>query len=164
VSGAVALIIWRAGDPGPASVEDALERFDGDDGDDHGADEEIQRPPEGVYEYAGEGSERISFPPVSQQDGAIVPGTVTHGADGCWEFRLDYNAAHWQDWLYCPSDGRIAEAGGHTHQAWHFGVTTVTNLSTFECDPPAAMFPPEEPGWRGPRSAPADGAMSVLTR
>ena len=74
------------------------------------------RPPEGVYEYAGEGSERISFPPVSQQDGAVIPGTVTHGADGCWVFRLDYNAAHWQDWRYCPSGGVIADTGGRTHQ------------------------------------------------
>jgi hypothetical protein len=141
------LILWRVSSPGPASVDEAVDRFEeGEEGDgDPGL--ESRRPPEGVYEYAGEGSERISFPPVSQQDGAVVPGTVSHEADGCWTFRLDYNAAHWQDWHYCRDGDRMAEQGGRTHQVWDFGVTEVENLSTFTCDPPAPMLPPDEPGW-----------------
>jgi hypothetical protein len=142
------IIIWQVSDPGPASVGEAVDRFQQDGAvDDGGGAGEPARPPEGVYEYAGEGSERISFPPVSQQDGAVIPGTVSHQAGGCWVFRLDYNAAHWQDWRYCPADGRIADTGGRTHQAWDFGVTEVESLSVFECDPPGPLFPPDEPGW-----------------
>ena len=75
---------------------------------------------------------------------------MTHAADGCWVFRLDYNAAHWQDWRYCPSDGVIADTGGRTHQTWDFGVTEVESLTTFRCDPPGPLFPPGEPGWTVP--------------
>lgn len=140
------VLLWQTDGPGPATVDDALGRFD--EGDPSAAVPEGTRPPEGVYRYTGDGTERLSFPPVSQRYGDVVPGTVTHEDDGCWVFRLDFNAAHWQDWRLCPADGRIGDAGGSTHQAWDLGVTSVTSLSTFTCDPPGPMFPPpEEPGW-----------------
>ena len=141
----VAVLVWQADDPGPASVDDAVERFEG--GDPDGADPVLSRPPEGVYRYQGDGSERLSLPPVSQEYGQVVPGTVTHEEGGCWLFRLDFNAAHWQDWRLCPSAGRIGDAGGRTHQAWDLGVTSVTSLTTFTCEPPGLRFPPGEPGW-----------------
>ena len=37
------------------------------------------RPPDGVYVMEGEGSEAISFPPVSQEDGETMPATVLTG-------------------------------------------------------------------------------------
>jgi hypothetical protein len=144
-AGATALLVWQADDPGPATVDDALGRFD--DGGPSAGVPDGTRPPEGVFRYAGDGSERLSFPPVRQRYGDVVPGTVTHEDDGCWVLRLDFNEAHWQDWRFCPVDGRIGDAGGSTHQAWDLGVTSVTSLSTFTCDPPGPMFPPDEPGW-----------------
>ncbi|MEL7207587.1 MAG: hypothetical protein AAGK32_05045 [Actinomycetota bacterium] len=145
VAGVVLLVVLDIDQPGPASVDDAVERFE--PGSDGGQGAHPIRPPEGVYEYAGDGVENLSFPPLSQRDGAVVPGTVTHLDDGCFRFRLDYNAAHWQDWRYCPVDGRMADTGGTTHQAWDLGVTTIENRSTFECDPPGPILPPEGPAW-----------------
>lgn len=100
----------------------------------------LLRPPEGVYVMEGEGGEAISFPPVSQDDGETMPATITHDPDGCWTFTLFYNEAHWQDWQLCPDGDDLVEMGGHTFQRWDFGVTTVENLSTFVCDPPALFL------------------------
>lgn len=99
------------------------------------------RPPEGVYVMEGEGSEAISFPPVSQDDGETMPATVGHDPDGCWTFTLFYNEAHWQDWELCARGDDLVETGGHTFQRWDFGVVTVENVSTFVCDPPARLIP-----------------------
>jgi hypothetical protein len=145
VVGTAAVLLWQVDDPGPASVDDALSRFDGANGSE--TDGAAIRPAEGIYRYRGSGSERLSLPPVSQQYGDVVPGTVTHEDGGCWVLRLDFNEAHWQDWRYCPTDGRIGDAGGDTQQTWDLGVTSVTSLSSFTCDPPGPMFPPDEPGW-----------------
>ena len=47
-----------------------------------------------------------------------MPGTVTHGRRGRWASRIDFNAAHWQEWRYCPDAGGagVAEVGGRTGQ------------------------------------------------
>ena len=86
---------------------------------------------------AGEGRETISFPPVEQDDGTTMPASIRHTADGCFTFKIDYNEAHWQDWHLCPEGNTLVERGGRTFQRWDFGVTTVENLATFVCDPPA---------------------------
>lgn len=129
--------------PGPASVSDALDRFH-DEGRPpmSGGDAGGSRPAEGVYLYAGQGEERLSFPPLHQEDGARMPGTVTYASGGCWVFRLDYNAEHWQDWRYCPTDRGLAEMGGRTHHTWDIGVTTLSNLTEMACRPPALVLPP----------------------
>lgn len=99
------------------------------------------RPPAGVYLAEGEGHEAISFPPVSQADGATMPASVEHLPEGCWRFRIDYNEAHWQDWTLCPSGAlALVETEGHTWQNWDLGATQVANLSTFSCDPPNTAF------------------------
>lgn len=139
------IVVWRAENPGPASMQDALDRFR--EADEPAVGEAVERPPEGVYLYAGAGREHISFPPLTQRDGASMPGTVTHRARGCWTFRLDYNANHWQDWRYCNRAGVVVEAGGRTGQEWDLGPTSVSNLSTFDCEPPNPVLPaPEEAG------------------
>jgi hypothetical protein len=98
------------------------------------------RPPEGVYVMEGEGREAISFPPVSQDDGATIPATITHRPGGCWTFMLFYNEAHWQDWELCPDGDDLVETQGHTFQRWDFGLTTVENRSTFVCVPPTPFL------------------------
>jgi hypothetical protein len=143
VAAGVGLLLWNIDQPGPASVGEAVDRFREQEGGEGPAG---ARPPEGVYLYEGEGREHLSFPPLTQRDGARMPGTVTHEAGGCWVFRLDYNAEHWQDWRYCPEGDAVAELGGHTHQTWDLGVTTVENLTTFVCDPPAVILPPAAAG------------------
>jgi hypothetical protein len=99
------------------------------------------RPPAGVYVAEGAGHEAISFPPVSQEDGATMPASVEYLPEGCWRFRIDYNEAHWQDWTLCPAGAlALVETEGHTWQNWDLGATQVANLSTFSCDPPSTAF------------------------
>jgi hypothetical protein len=131
---AIGWVVLRAGQPGPPSVPDAVERFQ-----DHAEDtapSPTPRPPAGVYTYRGEGHEHLSFPPLDQQDGAELPGTVTHGRGGCWTFRIDFNQGHWQGWHYCPSaDGRgVVERGGDSGQRWNLGVNGLENTSHFTCE------------------------------
>jgi len=144
-----AVTVWAVldrDDPGPASVDQALDRFE-QDGDDGGTTTAV-RPPDGVYLYEGEGVERLSFPPLTQRDGGEMPATVTHEPDGCWTFRLDFNVSHWQSWTYCPVDGGMAEVAGANGQEWDLGVSTVGNRSEFTCDPPNPVLVGQEPGDR----------------
>jgi len=137
------LVVWTAvtiEQPGPASVDEALERFHDDGGDDGTAGG--RRPPAGVYRYVGEGAEHLSFPPLDQADGAEMPGTVTHRDDGCWTFRIDYNAGHWQEWRWCAEGDEVVERGGRTGQSWDLGVTDASNVSSFRCDPPNPVLGP----------------------
>ena len=102
----------------------------------------IPRPEAGVYTATGVGREEISFPPLSQDDGAIIPITVRHESDECWTFEVAYNEAHSQSWRYCPGDdGRtIFERDGRTVQRWDLGATSLENISTFVCDPASVVL------------------------
>ena len=132
-------------DPGARPIGEAVEEFRTDPTDDDISEE--LRPPSGVYTLTGEGSESISFPPVSQADGDTMPMTITHGAGDCWTLRVDYNEAHWQDWDLCTVDGDFIEYGGHTFQRWDLGALKVENTATFVCDPPTPLAPmTAEPG------------------
>ncbi|MEZ5238330.1 MAG: hypothetical protein R2716_05095 [Microthrixaceae bacterium] len=99
----------------------------------------VLRPPAGVYEYTGEGTDRIDKPPRSQAQGPSMPATVTHRGDGCWTFRIDYSTNHWQSWDYCPEDGGLVEVGGQTYQRWDFGAFANETTSTFECVAPTIL-------------------------
>jgi hypothetical protein len=68
-----------------------------------------------------------------------MPGTVTHGDDGCWTFRIDYSSNHWQDWTYCPRDGGLAEMAGRTFQRWDLGFSSAENHSRFTCTSPTLV-------------------------
>jgi hypothetical protein len=129
-------------DPKAKDIGEAVDEFEPGEGD-----ATADGPAPGVYEAAGEGREAISFPPVSQRDGDVVPVTVEAAAEGCWTVTVDYNEAHWQDWTYCPDGEVVTDRGGQTYQRWDFGATKVENTSTFTCDPPAVMIDPgAEPG------------------
>ncbi len=123
---------WLREDATPVSLDAASRRFERDHrGAAQGAGP--LEPAEGVYRYRGHGSDHLSAPPLTQDHGPGMPGTVTHTADGCWTFRIDYSSNHWQDWLYCVQDGGLEERDGHTFQRWDLGVSTIDNRSTFTC-------------------------------
>jgi hypothetical protein len=90
-------------------------------------------PSEGVYQYIGHGSDKISVPPMSQSHGPTIPGTITHGSGSCWTLRVDYSSNHWQDWTYCPRNGGLDEQAGRTFQRWDIAVTSIDNRSSFVC-------------------------------
>lgn len=104
----------------------------------------IRRPEPGVYRYEGSGTESLSVPPLSQDQGPTMPGTVEHGDNGCWTFRIDYSTNHWQTWVHCPEGPDFVEAGGQSWQRWMIGATAITNLSDFTCDA-GAMLTPADP-------------------
>jgi hypothetical protein len=97
------------------------------------------RPAAGVYQATGTGTEKISFPPNSQRDGAVMPVTVRHTANGCWRWRIDYNEAHWHEYDFCPHDAQLFLSSQRNFQSWDFGATKVDNLARYTCDPPAPI-------------------------
>ena len=78
-------------------------------------------PHPGVYEYRGSGTEHATLPSLSQEEGPIIPGTVTLEPGDCWLFRVDYSSHHWQTWQYCRHGADTWEAGGQTWQLWAVG-------------------------------------------
>jgi len=125
--------------PREVSLDEARKRYleDRVDGED------LARPftpPEGVYRYEGSGSESLSNPPRTQLEGPLVPGTVTHRPDGCWNFRLDYSTNHWRRWSFCADPDRLVEVGNLVSQRWDFGSFAVENLATMTCDPPGVIL------------------------
>lgn len=105
-----------------------------------------------MYRYEGTGTESLSTPPLSQDQGPTMPGTVEVGADGCWTFRIDYSSNHWQTWEHCPVGDDLVETGGQSWQRWMIGATAITNLSDFTCAG-GAMLVPADPApddeWTG---------------
>jgi len=91
------------------------------------------QPPAGVYTYRGSGSEHLDKPPKTQQHGPVIPATVIDQPNGCWDFRVDYNAAHWQSWTFCPHNGGLEDAGGATYENWNFVAFQVKTKSTMSC-------------------------------
>ena len=128
--GVMVVLFLTREDPGARPVEEAVEDFRSstDDAADVG-------PTPGVYELEGEGSEAISFPATEQTDGSIMPMTITVSGESCWNIRIDYNEAHWQQWDLCADGRTVTESGGSTFQRWDFGSVAIENLSTFVCDP-----------------------------
>jgi hypothetical protein len=128
---------WSRRGPDQASVPDAVDRFRSSSTM-WPSDLRLQ-PPAGVYVYAGEGSERLSFLDTHQAQGPSMPGTVTIQADGCWVFRLDYNSYHSQTWRRCPEDGKLRETGGTTDQKFDFGFFKQSEHSVVTCDRPVLV-------------------------
>jgi hypothetical protein len=138
---AVFAYLWSHSGSHPVSVGEARRRFAS--GNDAPAAAARFTPAEGVYRYTGSGSESLSSPPKSQQEGPVIPGTVTHLARGCWKLRLDYSSNHWREWKYCVRDDELTEVGNRVFQRWDFVVSTIDNLTTMECVPPNVVLVPE---------------------
>ncbi len=136
---------WLREDATPVSLADASKRFERNHrGPAQGG--APLTPAEGVYRYQGHGSDHLSTPPLTQDHGPGMPGTVTHTSDGCWTFRIDYSSNHWEDWEYCARDGGLQERGGRTFQRWDLGVSTIDNHSTFRCKSSRTLIAGMQPG------------------
>lgn len=131
----IVLLFVNRDEPGARSMDDALDDFRSDTSTAGATD----GPPEGVYQLEGSGTEALSFPPLTQSDGATMPMTINSTEDGCWSMRIDYNEAHWQDWQLCSDNTAVSEFGGRTFQRWDLGATTIDNTSLFVCEP-AVIF------------------------
>lgn len=129
-------------DARPVSIDEAKDRTTSPASPE--PDPASRRPEPGVYRYEGSGTESLSVPPLSQDQGPTMPGSVELGADGCWTFRIDYSTNHWQSWEHCPDGEDLVEAGGQSWQRWMIGATAITNLSDFACDD-GAMLAPVDP-------------------
>lgn len=91
-------------------------------------------PSAGVYRYRGSGTETLSRPSTSQQQGPEMPGTVSHLDGACWRFRIDYSTKHHQHWDYCADGDRLVERGGASRQQLSIVVTDVDVGSETTCD------------------------------
>jgi hypothetical protein len=96
-------------------------------------------PPAGVYRASGSGFEQIAVPPDTIHDSAVMPVSVTYLADGCWRWHLDYNTAHWHEYDFCPEDGRLLLEAQRNSLTLNLGLTSVSNLATFTCNPPSPI-------------------------
>jgi hypothetical protein len=129
-------------EPAPLTVDEALEKFR-ESSSSAPAPASSSRPAAGIYVLDGEGSESISFPPLSQDDGAVMPASVEHLADGCWRWRLNYNTAHWHELDFCRIDGDVAIVAQRNYQSWDLGAGSVENRGEYTCDPPSRVVPAE---------------------
>lgn len=125
-------------EPGARSVDDAVDDFRSaatvhDDG------RVFSRPAQGVYELSGQGSESLSLPPAEQRDSDIMPASVTHLADGCWRWRVDYNAAHSHAYDFCPDGADLLLVRQSNLQSWNFGSFTIDNNAEYTCEPPSPV-------------------------
>ena len=128
-------------DPGARSVSSAIHSFHGSGSVPSAAGATYGVPKAGVYSMKGEGLERISLPPNSQKDGTVMPVTVSHLASGCWRWRIDYNVAHWQDYVFCTSASGLLQPTNRVYQAWDFGAMSITNLATISCPADTVVLP-----------------------
>lgn len=139
VAGASFVVVnyGQSGQPGAKSLAAAMKAL-GDDGASDGSAPSssglhYRYPEPGVYELAGEGSEHISFPPRSQSDSRIMPGSISILKGGCWRWRVDYNVAHWEYYDFCPTAGSLLLRGNSNSETWTIGLLKISNLARFTC-------------------------------
>ncbi len=65
--------------------------------------------------------------------------SVTYLPGGCWRWHIDYNSAAWHEYDFCPVGSRLLLVAQRNYQAWNFGITSVTNLARFTCNPPSPI-------------------------
>lgn len=111
---------WNQRGPSRPSISSAVDRFRSSTT--APTSETTLQPPSGVYIYAGNGEESLSFLATHQSQDGNLPGTVTRGAGGCWIFAIDYNTFHRQTWSRCAVDGRLVELGNISDQKFDFGA------------------------------------------
>jgi hypothetical protein len=152
--------------PGAKTINQALTQFRRSGSAGAGASSgELPKP--GVYAMTGAGSERISFPPNSQSDGATMPVSVQLLGGSCFRWRVDFNEAYWQDEDLCHDGQDLLVRGFRNDQRWDFGNLTIDNTAQFTCDPPQ-RFPLTGPAGtaaigRCSGGNTADGGKTVIT-
>ncbi|HVA09356.1 MAG TPA: hypothetical protein VNG12_21700 [Acidimicrobiales bacterium] len=146
VLGAVALVIaagvgvfaylWTHSGAHQESLSTAITRFH------QGQGQETEGgPAAGVYLYRGTGTESISVPPKSQNEGPGIPGTIRGRPGGCFEFRMDFSTAHWQSSTYCTRDGALVNRSRGGYYKWDFVAFSVDDSSTITCTPAVVTIP-----------------------
>jgi len=125
--------------PGAKSLDAAVDELRASTSTDDTGPTAFVRPAPGVYLAAGDGSEHISTPPNSQDDGPTMPITVRYLPDGCWTWHIDYNRAHWHEFDYCPKGDQLLLVAQRNFQAWDFGAIKADNLGPYTCDPAAPV-------------------------
>jgi hypothetical protein len=133
------------GPGGPSVPSSEPDGSGGPSSTDGGGSPALVLPVAGVYEYTGSGRERLSLPPLSQDQGPTIPATVEYGDPGCWSIRFDYSTNHWQTWSYCLRGTDLVEVGGLSWQRWMIGATAITNLTTSTCDDAPVLPADREP-------------------
>lgn len=96
-------------------------------------------PPAGVYQASGSGFERIAVPSDTINDSAVMPVSVSYLPGGCWRWRLDFNTAHWHEYDFCPTDGRLLLQSQKNSLTLNFGFVSISNLAQFTCSPPSPI-------------------------
>lgn len=131
------LFVWlRTSRAKPVSVEQAQSRLPPSSP----AGPSDSRPAPGVYLYRGSGTDRLSLPPLTQEQGPTMPGSVSRSGSSCWVLRIDYSTHHWQSWNYCIQDRNLVQTGGQFWQLWPIGPVNMTNLTSLTCAPPSMVL------------------------
>lgn len=125
--------------PAPKSVDAAVEDLRAQGTTPETGAVSFARPAMGVYTATGEGRESLTPPPNSQDDGATMPITVRYLTDGCWNWHIDYNVAHWHEYDFCPQGTELLLVGQRNYQAWDYGAMKVSNVGEYTCEPPAPI-------------------------
>ena len=160
VAVAVFAYLWSRSGAHPVSVDEARRRFESGNGT--AARAARFTPAEGVYRYTGSGSESLSSPPKSQDEGPSIPGTVTQLGHECWKLRLDYSSNHWREWKFCVRDNALTEVANRVSQRWDFVVSTIENHTKMTCSPPSVILVPDPvPGSSWPASC--SGTNSAIS-
>jgi hypothetical protein len=151
VAVAVFAYLWSRSGAHPVSVGEARRRFHS--GNANAETAARFTPAEGVYQYTGSGSESLSSPPKSQDEGPSIPGTVTHLGHDCWKLRLDYSSNHWREWTFCVRGDALTEVANRVNQRWDFVVSKIENRTVMTCAPPSVILVPDPvPGTTWPAS------------
>ncbi len=125
--------------PDPLGVDEAVESFRASSTTVAPDEPAFRRPAAGVYTAEGAGRVEISFPPDSQDDGAVMPASLEWLPDGCWRWRVNYNEARWHEVDLCPIGPDLVLTGQRNLQRWDFGTASVDNAAEFTCDPPSPV-------------------------
>jgi len=96
-------------------------------------------PPAGVYRATGSGFEHVAVPPDTIHDSTVMPVTVSYLPNGCWRWHIDYNTAHWHEYDFCPHKGQLLLVAQRNSLTVNLGLTSVTNLAKFTCNPPSPI-------------------------
>lgn len=116
----------------PVSDDQALEGFRGQGA---GSAEAAGRPAAGVYSAVATGTESVDVPGLDEGLGPNAPVTVTHGDNGCFTYRVDFNSHYWRNWTMCPtSDATFAIGEMVSRTGRTLPGVTIESLATYTCD------------------------------
>lgn len=98
-------------------------------------------PAPGVYPATASGTESIGLPGFDEDLGPTAPVTLTHGDEGCFTYRADFNTHHWRSWTFCPTaTATFGLAGLESWTARRAPGLEIDSLTTYRCDEPVDFF------------------------